>query len=32
MSENRNSFFEATEPTDERLAALKQLYPELSTN
>lgn len=29
MSENRNSFIEATKPTDERLEALKQLYPEL---
>lgn len=29
MSENRNSFIEATKATDERLEALKQLYPEL---
>lgn len=29
MAENRNSFIEATKPTDERLEALKQLYPEL---
>lgn len=29
MSENRNSFIEATKTTDERLKALKQLYPEL---
>ena len=32
MSENRNSFIEATKPTDERLEALKQLYPELFTD
>ena len=29
MSENRNSFIEATKAKDERLEALKQLYPEL---
>lgn len=29
MSENRNSFIEATKVKDERLEALKQLYPEL---
>lgn len=29
MSENRNSFIEATKPTDEKLEALKQLYPGL---
>lgn len=29
MSQNRNSFIDSTKPSDERLEALKRLYPEL---
>ena len=29
MNDNRESFYQNTEPTDERLEALKQLYPEI---